>query len=372
MCERTQEEKDLKNYDCSFKIPRMIDKLTLNNEIVLMRKVVRQARVHVIAKLIREIKKLRASKGDDALKAKCNRKAERKVEVLMVLKKLKPDVVSKFALKNTENAAEKIADPNTEIEERALFRLISSKVLAERVNQFRSKYPDWKEFICEMLDEIGANRKKNSDKPDKIINNKTNLGRTQKVEGSANKFNGIKKSSSKSLEKSHIGSNAVKVPEVDMKSKFNVGWTIKDIEPMKKFISIKTVKEMVKSEDETKEQKKLLSTHDRSMSHRSSWSVSENKKKKGAAEIRKFSELVSEDDEFPVKEETLGEPEGAEAIQVEEEINLEEVEGSLEEVLANLEEVPVNLEEEGDSLEEGVNSAGKEEATKTEGRDEIQ
>ena len=51
-----------------------------------MRKSVRQARVHVINKLTKEVKRLRDRKGPENIQVKARRKAERYLEEIKVLK----------------------------------------------------------------------------------------------------------------------------------------------------------------------------------------------------------------------------------------------------------------------------------------------
>lgn len=56
------------------------------NQIVEMRKCVRQSRIHSIHKLSREIKKLKEKKGTDEQKIKNLKKAERFVEEIGIMK----------------------------------------------------------------------------------------------------------------------------------------------------------------------------------------------------------------------------------------------------------------------------------------------
>jgi hypothetical protein len=51
-----------------------------------MRKVVRRARLHLINKLTKEVKKLKEHKGSDQAKGKASRKAERLLQEIQVIK----------------------------------------------------------------------------------------------------------------------------------------------------------------------------------------------------------------------------------------------------------------------------------------------
>uniref|UniRef100_UPI00358EDEFE serum response factor-binding protein 1 n=1 Tax=Myxine glutinosa TaxID=7769 RepID=UPI00358EDEFE len=72
--------------------------MVVNNEILRMRKEVKRAKVHVIRKLMRSSNQLRAKKGSDEQVQKNKLRADRLVEEIVAIKKLKPDIVSKTAL----------------------------------------------------------------------------------------------------------------------------------------------------------------------------------------------------------------------------------------------------------------------------------
>ncbi|XP_071450106.1 serum response factor-binding protein 1 [Hetaerina americana] len=278
----------------------MIDKRTLNNEIVAMRKVVKQAKVHIIGRLSREIKNLRNKEGPEELKAKCNRKADRKRDEIYAVKKLAVDDVSKFALKNREDAVKKIGDAGVNSELRAYFRFAASKVLSARVTAFREQYPDWKDYIHDLLDELGARRKnlkpqvrltkemgpaqntpltkknpeiKQDEKPSVPIQK----SKDATVEGAAKKIN----------EKS-VSSKAS--PALVNKSKFLSQWSVEEIEPAVDQVShveihlkdrLKNVKGASQSAPATPSAHKL--------DNQLRWSST--KKSSGIAEVKRFHEL---------------------------------------------------------------------------------
>ena len=69
-----------------------------------MRKAVIKAKIHVIRSLVKQIKSLKNKKvANDKMKNQNERKTERLTKELSILKRLKKDHVSKFALSNTQN-----------------------------------------------------------------------------------------------------------------------------------------------------------------------------------------------------------------------------------------------------------------------------
>ncbi|XP_026465118.1 serum response factor-binding protein 1-like [Ctenocephalides felis] len=115
-----------------------MNKAELNNEIVLMRKTVRQAKVHIIRKLVREIRILKEKtkpEGGDKFKAK----ADRLYEELTIIKKLDCDVISKHALTLTEDP-KKILSKAESLHDRALNRFAVHKSVCDKVKSIRDKY----------------------------------------------------------------------------------------------------------------------------------------------------------------------------------------------------------------------------------------
>ncbi|XP_022168345.1 serum response factor-binding protein 1-like [Myzus persicae] len=134
----------------------LLSKLSLNNQIVTMRHIVRKSKVHTIHKLTREAKKLKEKKGNEEQLVKNKKKAERFISELMVIKKLNDDDVTKYALQNEVPSATILNSIDITLETRALARLAGHKFITDEVQKFRSKYPDWKLCITDLLNELGA------------------------------------------------------------------------------------------------------------------------------------------------------------------------------------------------------------------------
>ncbi|CAK9809432.1 Serum response factor-binding protein 1 [Anthophora quadrimaculata] len=77
-------------------------KIELNNEIVLLRQIVRQARICVVNKLVREAKKLRSNHRNEKQLEKNKHKAEKLLREVFALKRIKDDEISR----NSKNSGE--------------------------------------------------------------------------------------------------------------------------------------------------------------------------------------------------------------------------------------------------------------------------
>ncbi|XP_066583694.1 serum response factor-binding protein 1 isoform X2 [Prorops nasuta] len=122
-------------------------KIEINNEIVLMRHNVRKARVCVINKLSREAKKLRSKHGDDKQKEKYNKKADKFIQEIMALKKVKDDDISKFGIINSKELKELLEDHSLDPKIHILARVVNEKNMSKRISQFKEKFPDYKDFV---------------------------------------------------------------------------------------------------------------------------------------------------------------------------------------------------------------------------------
>ncbi|KDR07073.1 serum response factor-binding protein 1 isoform X2 [Zootermopsis nevadensis] len=137
-----------------------MDKLTLNNQIVSMRQEARKAKLHTISKLVREVRKLRSKNGSEDQKKKNNRKADRFMEEVLIIKKLKDDEISKFALCNSKMSSEIIFDLATSLKDKALTRLSKQPSISTRVSEFRMKFPAWDVIVPQLLLKLGDKKAK--------------------------------------------------------------------------------------------------------------------------------------------------------------------------------------------------------------------
>ncbi|XP_011871391.1 PREDICTED: serum response factor-binding protein 1-like [Vollenhovia emeryi] len=124
-------------------------KSEINNEFILLRHAVRQARVCVLNKLIKEAKLLRDRHGNEAQRAKCARKADKLVAEVYALKTIKDDEISRFGILNERDLTEILMDQSSSSGTRIMARVANYKTLDKRLAQFKERFPDCKEHLAE-------------------------------------------------------------------------------------------------------------------------------------------------------------------------------------------------------------------------------
>ncbi|XP_014600270.1 PREDICTED: serum response factor-binding protein 1-like [Polistes canadensis] len=122
-------------------------KTEFNDEIVRMRKLVKQARVRVIHKLTREAKTLRAKKGTEKQLEKNKKKADKLINEIHFLKKLKNDNITKFGISNKKSLQEILQSKKSKVSARIMARITEHKLLKNAIIQFRDKYPDYEQHL---------------------------------------------------------------------------------------------------------------------------------------------------------------------------------------------------------------------------------
>lgn len=120
-----------------------------------MRQKVNKAKLYAINKLVRELRRLKRKNGSEEQKERFNRKAERLMEEVLVIKKQKADDVSKFALSNSKILSEIIADPAASLKDKALARISSQLTISTCVSQFHTKFPVWKNIVPQLILKLG-------------------------------------------------------------------------------------------------------------------------------------------------------------------------------------------------------------------------
>ncbi|XP_018426586.1 PREDICTED: serum response factor-binding protein 1 [Nanorana parkeri] len=119
--------------------------LNLNNEVVKMRKDVKKVKVLTIRKLTRNISKLKSKKGTEELIQKNQRRAQRLLEEIHTIKKLRPDDVTKIALQKEINFEKVCKKPNSTVETRAVARLATHPLLNKKISTIKDAIKAFKE-----------------------------------------------------------------------------------------------------------------------------------------------------------------------------------------------------------------------------------
>ncbi|XP_075035318.1 serum response factor-binding protein 1 isoform X2 [Mixophyes fleayi] len=119
--------------------------LNLNNEVVKMRKDVKKVKVLTIRKLTRHMAKLKSKKGTDELILKNRRRAQRLLEEIHTIKKLRPDDVTKTALRKEINFEKVFNKANSTPETRAIARLATNPLLKQKITAIKDAVKAFKE-----------------------------------------------------------------------------------------------------------------------------------------------------------------------------------------------------------------------------------
>ncbi|XP_033224596.1 DNA ligase 1-like [Belonocnema kinseyi] len=122
-------------------------KAEVNQEIILMRPIVRKARVRIIRSLIREINILKVKRGDEKKLIKFKRRANRFREEVEAAKKIKDDEVSDFGLVNTRSLYSILDDVTSDAHTRVIAKFADFPELKQRIAEFKQKFPDYEQFL---------------------------------------------------------------------------------------------------------------------------------------------------------------------------------------------------------------------------------
>ncbi|XP_058806250.1 serum response factor-binding protein 1 [Phymastichus coffea] len=124
-----------------------MSKIEINKEIVLLRKSVEQAKVHVIKKHTREIMKLRNYKGPESQKNKRLRKAGRRAAEILAIKNVKNDEITKYVLTHPLNLKQVLNDRQSQLLTRIMARIANHKTFSQKIDDLKKKYPNYIQFL---------------------------------------------------------------------------------------------------------------------------------------------------------------------------------------------------------------------------------
>ncbi|NWV27160.1 SRFB1 protein, partial [Origma solitaria] len=115
------------------------------SQVVKMRKDVKKARVLTIRRLTRHIGKLKLKKGSEDLKLKNQKRVERLIEEIHAMKEIKPDEVTRLALRTEVNFESVCRKPNCTATERAMARLATHPTLKPRFVELKAAVKAFKD-----------------------------------------------------------------------------------------------------------------------------------------------------------------------------------------------------------------------------------
>ncbi|NXC90935.1 SRFB1 protein, partial [Cercotrichas coryphoeus] len=119
--------------------------LPYSSQVVKMRKDVKKARVLTIRRLTRHIGKLKSKKGSEDLKLKNQKRVERLIEEIHAMKEIKPDEVTRLALRTEVNFESVCKKPNCTAAERAMARLATHPTLKPRFVELKAAVKAFKD-----------------------------------------------------------------------------------------------------------------------------------------------------------------------------------------------------------------------------------
>lgn len=143
----------------------------------------RQARIRIVNKLVRETKRLRTNRGSEKQLEKNKNKADKFLREVFALKGIKDDEISKFGIANLDRLQEILQNSSTDDKSRAMTKVVCYKSLKAKIIEFKEKFPDYKEYISQRKRKHSAKRK-TKDSVDKFQedNSKYKAGQEQSVE----------------------------------------------------------------------------------------------------------------------------------------------------------------------------------------------
>ncbi|XP_030049393.1 serum response factor-binding protein 1 isoform X2 [Microcaecilia unicolor] len=118
---------------------------TFSLKVVKLRKDVKKVRVLIIRKLTRHIAKLKTKKGTEDAVLKNQRRAQRLLEEIHAMKRVKPDNVTKSALRDEINFEKVCKKPDSSIDDRAIARLATHPLLKKKIADLKAAVKAFKD-----------------------------------------------------------------------------------------------------------------------------------------------------------------------------------------------------------------------------------
>ncbi|NWR74252.1 SRFB1 protein, partial [Centropus unirufus] len=144
-------------------------------QVVKMRKDVKKARVLTIRRLTRHIGKLKFKKGSEDLKLKNQKRVERLIEEIRAMKEIKPDEVTRLALRTEVNFESVCRKSDCTATERAVARLATHPILKPRFVELKAAVQAFKDARKSSAKETPSKKAKSEEQPKSAQHLNTNL-----------------------------------------------------------------------------------------------------------------------------------------------------------------------------------------------------
>ena len=137
--------------------------------IISLRHLTEQAKVHTIHHLTKQIKALKARKhSTDQQREQNERKVERFIKEIDILKKSSKDSIARWMLVNKKTFNEILKEETKtlkfDLEARVFSRISDHSSTRSLISNFRKKHDDWETSLPSLLSTLGKKRKKNTTK----------------------------------------------------------------------------------------------------------------------------------------------------------------------------------------------------------------
>uniref|UniRef100_A0A8C9MQC6 Serum response factor-binding protein 1 n=2 Tax=Serinus canaria TaxID=9135 RepID=A0A8C9MQC6_SERCA len=189
-----------------------------------MRKDVKKARVLTIRRLTRHIGKLKSKKGSEDLKLKNQKRVERLIEEIHAMKEIKPDEVTRLALRTEVNFESVCKKPNCTAAERAMARLATHPTLKPRFVELKAAVKAFKDARKNPDKATPMKKDQSEEQPKSSQHSNNNLDdqackRPQKQQGCEHKTKpGMKVENDKEVEELCESENEQKTVEMERAS----------------------------------------------------------------------------------------------------------------------------------------------------------
>ncbi|NXC51210.1 SRFB1 protein, partial [Penelope pileata] len=144
-------------------------------QVVKMRKDVKKARVLTIRRLTRHIAKLKLKKGSEDLKLKNQKRVERLIEEIHAMKEIKPDQVTRLALRKEVNFESVCRKPKSTASERAIARLATHPLLKLKIAELKAAVKAFKDARQNPAKANPSEKKKSEAQPTSAQHSNSNL-----------------------------------------------------------------------------------------------------------------------------------------------------------------------------------------------------
>ncbi|CAG2110759.1 unnamed protein product [Medioppia subpectinata] len=222
-----------------------MDKALVNNQIVLMRKVVRKAKCFVYQKLVKQLRKLKTtSNKSDELSAKYAQKILNKEKHMIALKGVNVDEVSKQALIHDKTYFDDIIKSSKScLELKCLAKIAVNEDVWKAVNKFKEENPNCDQWLPSQIELWHQKNaiKRNTILKKKGLKSEDNVDTNEaEVPEKINNESDLKKIDVKQKKKSDLNQNNIKskpkepiIKKKEIKKKEAIRETEEKVEPKK-------------------------------------------------------------------------------------------------------------------------------------------